>query len=154
MIYVPQKEKMNLFGLLDTSGSALTAERIRAEVITANMANSETTRTSSGGPYIRQQVVFKSSNIQNQNNFKPLLFSSEDIQGVNVTAVIPDPAPPILRYDPQHPDANKNGFVAFPDINPLTEMADLISASRAYGLNSSAIQATKAMINSSIEILK
>jgi flagellar basal-body rod protein FlgC len=79
---------------------------------------------------------------------------STESEGVQVAGVIPDSAPPIMRYDPQHPDANKSGFVSFPDINPLTEMADLISASRAYTLNSSAVQATKAMINSSIEILK
>lgn len=155
MILLPRKRmKINLFGLLDTSGSALTAERLRAEVITANMANSETTRTSSGGPYVRQQVVFESSGTKGMRSFSPLFLNSIESRGVHVAAVIPDSSAPIMRYDPQHPDANKKGFVSFPDINPLTEMADLISASRAYTLNSSAVQATKAMINSSIEILK
>jgi len=118
------------------------------------MANSETTRTSSGGPYVRQQVVFESSSDLNSKAFGAQFINSVHSPGVHVAAVIPDSTPPIMRYDPQHPDANISGFVSFPDINPVTEMADLISASRAYTLNSSAVQATKAMINSSIEILK
>jgi len=154
---------MNLFGVLDISGSALTAERIRAEVIAVNMANAQTTRTAAGGPYVRQQVVFQSSGGAPAVGFEDLLAaagqgprmsSGEGPEGVRVAAVVPDRTAPIERYDPQHPDADKDGFVALPDINPLTEMADLMGASRAYGLNSSAIQATKAMIASSLEILK
>ncbi len=146
---------MNLFNILEVSASALTAERIRAEVISVNMANSDTTRTASGGPYVRQQVVFQSGTAGlNKPIFKELFSSDSTGAGVTVAAIISDKAPPIERYDPQHPDADKQGFVAFPDINPLTEMVDLVSASRAYGLNSSAIQATKGMIASSIDIMK
>lgn len=147
---------MNLFNILDVSASALTAERLRAEVISVNMANAETTRTASGGPYVRQQVVFQSMGSKDSGlAFKDVLSSrASDSGGVTVAGIISDTAPPIERFDPQHPDADKNGFVAFPDINPLTEMVDLVGASRAYGLNSSAIQATKGMISSSLEIIK
>jgi flagellar basal-body rod protein FlgC len=153
---------MNLFGVMEVSGSALKAERIRAEVVAANMANAETTRTADGKPYERQQVVFASADSPGVA-FRHQLFAAgvgnfEGGQappgGVAVTAVVPDRAQPIRRYDPQHPDADKDGYVNFPDINPLTEMVDLMGATRAYGLNSSAVQATKSMIASSIEILK
>jgi flagellar basal-body rod protein FlgC len=150
---------MNLFGILDISASALTAERLRAEVIAVNMANTSTTRTAGGGPYVRQQVVFQASPVSVGSAFHSLMadqsWSHEDqVEGVRIAAVVPDQGAPLKRYDPQHPDADKEGFVSFPNINPLTEMVDLMGASRAYGLNSSAIQATKSMITSSLEILK
>src|SRR5271170_2077366 len=83
------------------------------------------------------------------------VFGSQAVPGgVEVAAVVPDRAPAVRRYDPQHPDADKDGYVAYPDINPLTEMVDLMGATRAYGLNSSAVQAAKGMIASSLDILK
>jgi flagellar basal-body rod protein FlgC len=146
---------MNLFGLLDVSGSALQAERIRAEVIAVNMANADTTRTASGGPYVRQQVVFKTaSGNTSSGSFSDSFQSADEKAGVEIAAVVPDSAPAIKRFDPQHPDADKDGFVAYPDINPLTEMVDLIGASRSYGLNSSAVQSIKTMIVSSLDLLK
>ena len=163
---------MNLLGVMEVSGSALKAERIRAEVVAANMANAETTRTADGTPYQRQHVVFAAADGGNANgaigNFQSQLFVAgggifsngldPDTQappgGVEVTAVVPDRAPTVRRYDPQHPDADKDGYVAYPDINPLTEMVDLMGATRAYGLNSSAAQAAKGMIASSLDILK
>lgn len=146
---------MNLFGVMDVSGSALSAERLRAEVVAANMANADTTRTPEGGPYRRQHVVFQSQ--------APAMLSfadhfaseaSGDIGGVEISAVVADKSAGLRRYDPQHPDADKDGYVSYPDINPLTEMVDLMSATRSYGLNSSAVQATKGMISSSLDILK
>lgn len=161
---------MNLLGLLDVSGSALQAERIRAEVASANMANAETTRTADGGPYRRQSVVF-ASEAPNGDTFASQFLAQPGgngaagvagvdagvdpvVGGVRVAAVVSDPASGLKRYDPQHPDADKDGYVSYPDIDPTTEMVDLMSATRAYGLNSSAIQATKSMINSSLDILK
>jgi len=150
---------MNLFGVMEVSGSALKAERIRAEVVAANMANSETTRTPEGGPYRRQHVVFSSA-AGEPNSFAGQLLSQVDPQsdpkmgGVEVSAVVQDPVSTLRRFDPSHPDADKDGYVSYPDINPLTEMVDLMGATRAYGLNSSAVQATKGMINSSLDILK
>lgn len=150
---------MNLFGVMDVSGSALQAERLRAEVVAANMANANTTRTPEGGPYKRQEVVFESA-AQDQGIFAGHLLgasgaeSDGNIGGVKIAAVVSDSSPGMRRYDPGHPDADKNGYVTYPDINPLTEMVDLMSATRAYDLNSSAVQATKGMIDSSIDILK
>ncbi len=148
---------MNLFGVMELSGSALKAERIRAEVVAANMANAETTRTEAGGPYRRQQVVFAEGGAQ-PASFADLLTShvgqSEGARGVEVSAVVADPGAPIRRYDPGHPDADKDGYVSLPDINPMTEMVDLMGATRSYGLNASAVQASKGMLQASIDLLK
>lgn len=148
---------MNLFGVMEVSGSALQAERIRAEVVAANMANAETTRTEEGGPYQRQHVVFTSD--APQQSFAGQLLgqagvSDPEIGGVRVSAVVADQGNPLRRYDPGHPDADKDGYVSYPDINPLTEMVDLMGATRAYGLNSSAVQAEKGMLSASLDILK
>lgn len=168
---------MNLFGLMETSGSAMEAERMRAEVVAANMANAETTRTESGGPYHRQMVVFKAD--RSDPNFlnsmsaavssdpgglpplplpgplsSNLVASGSVAPGVEVAQVVEDPAPPLKRYEPDHPDAGPDGYVSYPDINPLTEMVDLMGATRAYGLNGSAVQAEKSMITSALEIAK
>lgn len=156
---------MNLFGVMDVSGSALQAERLRAQVVAANMANANTTRTPEGGPYQRQQVVFESQ-ASDQGTFANHFFSHDaglgmhgpesggGIGGVKIAAVVSDKSPGLRRYDPGHPDADKDGYVTYPDINPLTEMVDLMSATRAYDLNSSAVEATKGMISASLDILK
>src|ERR1700744_4753121 len=149
---------MNLFGLMDVSGSALKAERVRAEVVASNMANAETTRTETGGPYRRQHVVFQQAGggfadaMQGQgisSGFSLLGKSSAAASGVEVAGVMTDNSAPVQRYDPGHPDADANGVVAYPDINPLTEMVDLMGATRAYGMNTSALQAEKGMLTAS-----
>jgi flagellar basal-body rod protein FlgC len=174
---------MNIFGVMDVSGSALKAERVRAEVVASNMANAETTRTPEGGPYQRHHVVFEAQDggtfqdsLANQMNsgaavsfgsgFKNsfgggfggmsdgLTAANATPGGVEVTSVIADASKPLQRYDPQHPDAGPDGFVAYPDINPLTEMVDLMGATRSYGMNASAITAEKGMFNSSLDLLK
>ncbi|HKF46281.1 MAG TPA: flagellar basal body rod protein FlgC [Terracidiphilus sp.] len=169
---------MNLFGLMETSGSAMQAERMRAEVVAANMANAETTRTESGGPYKRQHVIFASNQMDGVGSGTfadsmsqagavggaagaglPLLpLGSPDgprpAGGVHIAGVVEDPAAPLKRYDPGHPDAGPDGYVSYPDINPLTEMVDLMGATRAYGLNGSAVQAEKGMFASALEIAK
>lgn len=151
---------MNLFGVLDISGSALQAERVRAEVVAANMANAETTRTESGGPYQRQHVVFAASGVGEPPNFAQSMLSagtmaqSSAAQGVRVAAVVSDTAKPLQRYDPGHPDADANGYVSYPNINPLTEMVDLMGAKRAYAMNVSAVTASKNMITTTFDILK
>lgn len=153
---------MNLFGVMDISGSALEAERIRAEVVAANMANAETTRTPEGGPYRPQHVVFTSEAPQtsfagqmvSQAGDSTFAATEPAIGGVRVSAVVADQGSPLRRYDPGSPDADRNGYVSYPDINPATEMVDLMGATRAYGLNSSAVQAEKGMISSALDILK
>jgi len=142
---------MNLFGMLEVSGSALAAERWRAEVVSANMANAETTRTPQGGPYRRQLVVFRA---QPTPRF-PLLLASmhQPQQGVRVDRVVADATPLPRRYEPGHPDADSSGYVTYPNVNPVMEMTDLLGAVRAYQLNAAAVQAAKNMIQQSLQIL-
>jgi len=144
---------MNLFGMLAVSGSALTAERQRAEVVTSNMANAETTRTPEGGPYRRQLVVFQTRRMP---RFPLLLagFGAGAPRGVEVNQVVADSKPALERYQPGHPDADARGYVAYPAIDPVEETADLLGAVRAYELNASAVQSTKTMIQESLDLLR
>lgn len=149
---------MNLFGVMGISASGLNAERTRAEVVAGNMANAESTRTAEGGPYQRKEVVLQS---QGPLSFRMQLAgvgggtSANGVAGgVSVRQVVSDTTAPIMRYEPSHPDADANGFVAYPNINPVLEMTDLMGAARAYQMNASAVQAAKQMIQQSIELLK
>jgi flagellar basal-body rod protein FlgC len=143
---------MNLFGMLEVSGSALAAERWRAEVVSANMANAETTRTPQGGAYRRQLVVFRARPMP---RFPALLASMHPrpAEGVRVDRVVADASPLPRRYEPGHPDADSAGYVTYPNVNPVMEMTDLLSAVRAYQLNAAAVQASKNMIQQSLQIL-
>ena len=143
---------MNLFGMLEVSGSALAAERWRAEVVSANMANAETTRTPQGGAYRRQVVVFRA---RPSSRFPLVLarFASGGQEGVQVDRVLADASPMPRRYEPGHPDADPAGYVTYPNVNPVMEMTDLLSAVRSYQLNASAVQAAKNMIQQSLQIL-
>ena len=145
---------MNLFGVLDINSSALTAERVRAEVVASNMANAETTHTPGGGPYRKQLVVFGTEQ-PGKGKFALALANLNDLhaRGVKVEKVIQDKSPAVRRYEPGHPDADADGYVSFPDINPVEEMVNLMGAAQAYQLNVSAVQATKAMISETIQIL-
>ena len=149
---------MNLFGMMEISSSALRAERVRAEVVAANMANSETTRTENGTPYQRQTVLLQSSSTG--DGFAEMMqsfvtgSSGSVAGGVQVAGVVASDAPALRRYDPGHPDADGDGYVSYPDINPVTEMVDLMGASRSYGLNATAVQAEKGMLNTSLDLLK
>jgi flagellar basal-body rod protein FlgC len=149
---------MNLFGLLQVSGSALAAERLRAEVVTTNLANAESTRTPDGGPYRRKVAVFES---RSSSPFQLLLANNgvsgtlgDAPGGVRVADVVEDPGPGLRKYEPGHPDADASGYVEYPNINPVQEVVDLMGAQRAYELNASAIQAAKQMIEQSIQILR
>ena len=147
---------MNLFDSLAVSGSALSAERQRSEIIAANLANAETTHTSAGGPFHRREVVFQSAGA---SPFHLALASTTNANtppsgSVSVSEVVDDPTPPVMRYEPSNPDANQDGYVAYPAINPAMEMVDLMGSVRAYQLNASAIAAAKQMIQQTIDILK
>jgi flagellar basal-body rod protein FlgC len=147
---------MGLFDMLNISASALSAERQRAEVTSANLANAETTHTDSGGPYVRKQVVFDTAN---GSNFQTVFsgvgsFSQTPAGSVHLSQVVDDKTPPVMRYEPGNPDADKSGYVAYPAINPVSEMVDLMGSMRAYQLNASAVSAAKQMIQESIDILK
>ena len=147
---------MNLFGVMNISESALVAERERAEVVTTNLANADTTRTPQGGPYRRMEVVFSTEQLGGQGapTAPGTPLADQAARGVRVVNVVQDPTPPIRRYEPGNPDANAQGYVSYPSVNPAEEMADLMDAARAYQLNATAVQATKSMIQSSIDLLR
>jgi flagellar basal-body rod protein FlgC len=146
---------MNLFGILDVSGSALNAERQRAEVVTSNLANAETTHTADGGPYKRQMVVFQTTTPAASSFGRAFSgLREEPARGVVVQNIVSDSSPSTKRYEPSHPDADEQGFVSYPTINPVEEMAELMEAARAYQMNVAAVQATKGMIAASLDILR
>jgi flagellar basal-body rod protein FlgC len=143
-----------LFSVLDMSGRALTAQRQRAEVVTANMANAETTRTPEGGPYVRKHVLFQTDSAPTAFGASLNAAVERNVRGVHVQAVVADTTPAVRRFDPGHPDADADGYVSFPAINPVEEMVDLMGAVRSYQINTAAVQATKSMIQQSLDILK
>jgi flagellar basal-body rod protein FlgC len=145
---------MNLFRVMEISGSALMAERMRAEVTSANLANAETTRTEAGGPYQKMHVVFGARPAR-QGFGGMMLASLSDLhaEDVRVVNVVPDQAPPVKRFEPGHPDADAEGYVSYPSINPAEEMVNLMGAARAYEMNASAVTSTKNMIQAAITIL-
>jgi flagellar basal-body rod protein FlgC len=147
---------MGLFDMMSISASALSAERQRAEVTSANLANAETTHTDSGGPYVRKEVVFSAANSSPFGTVMNHLghFGQNPPGSVQLTQVVNDTTPPVMRYEPGNPDADKDGYVAYPAINPVTEMVDLMGSVRAYQLNASAVGAAKQMIQQSLDIIK
>jgi len=163
---------MGYLSNFDISGYGLSAQRFRMNIISSNIANANTTRTSEGGPYQRREVVFKAmdfnealnNEIKQNNNLldyeNPLddAFLSNNanpaIMSVIVDKVVRDDSDFKLKHDPSHPDANADGYVAYPNINPVIEMADLIEATRAYQANVAAFQSAKNMANSAIDMMR
>lgn len=164
---------MAFLNSFDISGYGLSAQRFRLNLISTNIANANTTRTDEGGPYRRQSVVYRAvdfdKHLNNQlaKNSEPLYYEdpldeelgyenrvNPAIMGVIVDKVVRDDTTPKLRYDPTHPDANSEGYVAYPNVNPVVEMADMIEASRAYQANVSAFQSAKTMANSAIDMMR
>jgi len=164
---------MGFLNSFDISGYGLSAQRFRINIISENIANANTTRTPEGGPYRRKEVIFKAVPFQEHLNNEldenarfhhyenPLDEEGEDykvakppIETVVVDKVVRDDSQPILKYDPTNPDADANGYVAYPNINPVVEMADLIEATRAYQANVAAFQSAKSMAQNAINILQ
>lgn len=142
---------MSLFSSMQVSASGMAAQRTRAELLVENMANSETTRTPEGGPYRRKDVVFSS---EDQTSPFSAVFQNEMGTGVSVADVVVDQRDPDMRYMPGHPDANKDGYVAFPRMNPAEDMVDLLNSTRSYEANVAAISSVKDMISRSIDIMR
>jgi flagellar basal-body rod protein FlgC len=142
---------MSLFAALQVSASGMQAERTRAETLVENMANAETTRTPGGGPYKRKDVTFSS---ELQESPFSAVFQNELATGVTVSQISEDDSAPEMRYLPNHPDANSEGYVAFPKMNPAEDMADLLNTTRSYQANIAAMTAVKDMITNSIALLK
>lgn len=143
-----------MFSAINASASGMTAERLRLDVISNNIANANTTRTAEGGPYRRQMVVF--SPRDEQGSFGSILASSMAApgEGVRVVGIAKDNSPSRRVYDPNHPDANAEGYVELPNVNIVTEMVDMMTASRAYEANVTAVNAAKSMAMKALEIGK
>ena len=152
---------MSFFGALDISASGLSAERMRMDVVAENLANAQTTRGPNGGPYRRKAVVLATAQ---GDGFRTALAgavgsvpgqrASQQPGGVQVAGIAEDDAPARRVYDPGHPDADGQGYVSLPNVNPVTEMVDLIAASRAYEANVTAMQTAKTMFSKTFELLR
>lgn len=150
---------MNLFGVLDISASALLAERQRAEVVTSNLANAESAGPNAASVYRRREVVFATHPLPFAQTLAEASNSADGVSnaaapGVEVSDVITDQSPLVRRYEPGSPNADGQGYVTYPNINPVQEMTDLMEAVRSYQLNISAAQATKGMIQQSLTLLR
>ena len=147
---------MDLITSMEISASALSAERTRLNIISQNLANAMTTRTAEGGPYRRQVTVFKAepfvSHLERSMETAPYPAGKDPRQGVLVEGVYEDPTPFKRVYDPAHPDADQDGYVAMPNVNTVTEMVNLINASRSYEANVTAVDASKRMAMKALEI--
>jgi flagellar basal-body rod protein FlgC len=145
-----------IFGSLDVSASALTASREQMNVTAENLANAQTTRTADGGPYRRKSVVLESAEVgaRFDDALDGAMRRGESPQGVQVSGIVEHEAPPRLVHDPGHPDANAEGYVAMPAVDSVTEMVDLIAASRAYEANVTAMQTAKQMFSRTLDLLR
>ena len=142
---------MGLFGAIDASASGLTAERLRLDVISNNIANANTTRTVEGGPYRRHMVVFepREGTASFSQDFSQHIDSGNGVRAVGITK---DTSPTRRVYDPNHPDADANGYVEMPNINIVSEMVDMMTATRAYEANVTAVNAAKTMALKALDI--
>lgn len=133
---------MSLLNTMEISASGLTAQRLRLDIIANNLANAETTRTNNGTPYKRKVPIFREMLDQFTGVSK----------GVEVIRIVEDNSPFRMVYDPSHPDANQEGYVLYPNVNPVIEMTDMISATRSYEANLALVNASKSMFLKSLEI--
>ena len=152
---------MGFWNTLRIGASALAAQRLRLDVISNNIANAETTETADGGPYQRQDVVFRA---EGESSFLPFILNassnsslssrtvSTKLSGVTVSDIITDETPGEVVYDPTHPDADEDGNVQYPNVNLVVEMTNMISATRSYEANLSMISAAKRMAQKALEI--
>lgn len=151
---------MSFLQSFNISGSGLTAQRQRMDIISENLANIDATRTANGGPYRRKMVVFTSTNTSD-SLFNKMLYSnikdknsSSEVRGVEVSQIVEDESPFKLSYDPTHPDANEDGYVELPNVDSLKETVDMMEAVRSYQANVTALNAMKQMASKALEILK
>jgi len=145
---------MGLFDAIDVAGSGLAAERLRMDVTAGNLANAQTTQGANGQPYRRREVILQEA--QPSQSFGSMLASASasPVNGVQVAGIVEDPSAPRRVYDPGHPDADAQGYVTLPNVNPVTEMVDLISASRSYEANVTSMQTAKQLFTKTLELLR
>lgn len=145
---------MNLLNSLKVSGSALTAQRLRMDVIASNIANAETTRTPAGGPYRRQTVVFQPLTLEQDSATEPAATAAPVAAGLQIARIVQATGEGRTVFDPAHPDADPNGFVTFPEIDMVVEMTDMVAATRAYEANVTVLQAIKTMAQRTLDIIR
>lgn len=151
---------MGLFDAIDIAGSGLSAERLRMDVTSENLANAQTTRGADGQPYRRKEVVLQEAAGGARATFASALegamsrTGAAPSRGVQVAAIVQDSAPNRRVYDPGHPDAGQDGYVELPNVNTVTEMVELISSSRAYEANATAMQTAKSMFTRTLDLLR
>jgi flagellar basal-body rod protein FlgC len=143
---------MDFFSSMNVSSSALAAERTRMNLISSNLANANATRTPEGGPYKRKDAVFSATPLAGSFNRALDGAAAQQVRKVDVAEIVEDQNPPRLQYEPGHPDADPQGYVAMPNVNVVEEMADMIGATRAYEANVTAVQAAKSMALKTLEI--
>ncbi|MDR3240119.1 MAG: flagellar basal body rod protein FlgC [Clostridiales bacterium] len=155
---------MSFFGSLNISASALTAQRLRMDLISENIANVDTTRAANGGPYQRRTPLFEEVQGSFDDYLNEAFFAGTAIEadvlgsdgrmglGVRVASIATDGTPGMRKYEPAHPDADADGYVVMPNVNIVTEMVNMISASRSYEANVTALGGTKTMIAKTMEI--
>lgn len=146
---------MGLFDAIDVAGSGLAAERLRMDVVAGNLANAQTTQGANGQPYRRREVVLQEA--AGESSFGAMLsgaMASGAASGVQVAGVVEDQTAPRRVYDPGHPDADAQGYVSLPNVNPVTEMVDLIGASRSYEANVTSMQTAKTLFTKTLELLR
>lgn len=148
---------MGLFDGYDVASSGMNAQRTRINIVSSNIANANTTRTEDGGPYRKQNVVFEEMLLNSTKETKEKKHMQIDplsLRGVGIKEVIEAKDQPVMKYEPEHPDANDKGYVAYPNINPVIEMTDLIEAIRSYEANVSTFRAQKDIDTKTLDILK
>ncbi|QKF82893.1 flagellar basal body rod protein FlgC [Halarcobacter ebronensis] len=151
---------MGFFDGYNIAVSGMSAQRTRINVVSANIANAKTTHTAEGGPYKKQDVVFEEvllqeNNKSNKTSEKNIVENPDlSLRGVGVKSIVEDDAQPVMRYEPSHPDANEDGYVAYPNINPVIEMVNLIEAMRSYEANVSAFSTHKSIDSKTLDIIK
>lgn len=149
---------MSIFTAFNISASGMTAQQLRSDIIAQNIANVDTTRTEDGTPYVRKNVFFmEKGNVAGRSFDNVLTAATKSIagQGVKVVKIVEDKKTAMkMTYDPSHPDADENGYVTYPNVNVITEMTDLIDATRSYEANVTSFNATKAMLAKGLEVGK
>ncbi len=155
---------MGFFDGYNIATSGMSAQRTRINIVSANIANAQTTHTKDGGPYKKQNVVFQELLLKNINknnkssdntlNVYNNAHTNSSLRGVGVKSILEDNAKSVMKFEPSHPDANKDGYVAYPNINPVIEMVDLIEAMRSYEANVATFNTHKNIDSKTLDILK
>ena len=149
---------MGFFDGYNVATSGMSAQRTRINIVSSNIANAQTTHTTQGGPYKKQNVVFQEILLDEMGNKKKIksgeIKDPLSLRGVGIKEILDSKDAPMMKYEPNHPDANKDGYVAYPNINPVIEMVDLIEAMRSYEANVASFKTQKDMDTKTLEILR